>query len=81
MRELLRTNDIVLLTYIESLLMDANITPLIADIHTSIMEGSIGAIPRRLLVAAEDEADARRIMREAGLSSHLSGETYHRAGT
>lgn len=80
MRELLRTNDIVLLTYIESLLMDANITPLITDHYTSIMEGSIGAIPRRLLVAAEDEVDARRIMREAGLGIHLTGETCYRAG-
>jgi hypothetical protein len=79
--ELLRTNDIVLLTYIEALLKGENIGVLVMDTHMSIMEGSIGAIPRRLLVPAEDEYEARRIMRDAGLGAHLSeGGGDERAG-
>ncbi len=71
MRELLRTNDIVLLTYIQALLEGARIPAMVADMHTSILEGSIGAIPRRLLVDAEDEDDARQLMIDAGLGQHL----------
>lgn len=74
MRELLRTNDIVLLSYIEWLLEGAGIATLVADVHTSIVDGSIGAIPRRILVDAEDEEEARLVLREAGLGKHLSGE-------
>lgn len=71
MRELLRTNDSVLLTYIEALLDSAHIAAVILDTHTSILDGSIGAIPRRLMVTEEDEEDARRIMIDAGLGQHL----------
>jgi len=49
-----------------ALLADAGITAVVLDAHTSAVEGSIGAIPRRLAVAAEDEAQARRVLREAG---------------
>jgi hypothetical protein len=72
MRELLRTNDLVLLSYITALLQEVNIESMIADTHTSAIEGSIGAIQRRLLVGAEDVAAAKRIMIDAGLAEHLS---------
>ena len=52
MKELLRTTDIVLLTYVNSLLNDACVPAIIADIHVSSVEGSIGAFPRRVLIAA-----------------------------
>jgi hypothetical protein len=74
MKELLRTNDLVLLTYIVSLLRDANISSMIADGQMSAVEGSIGAIPRRLLVAVDDHESAQSIMIEAGLGDHLSGQ-------
>jgi hypothetical protein len=57
MVELLRTNDLVLLSWAEALLAAEGIETLVLDMHTSAIEGSIGAIPRRLVVA---EADARR---------------------
>ena len=65
MKELLRSNDPVRLSWAEALLAAAGIESVIADRHTSIIEGSIGAIPRRILVADEDLARARRLLAEA----------------
>jgi hypothetical protein len=71
MKELLRTTDIVLLTYVNSLLNDACVPVLIADSHVSSVEGSIGAFPRRVLVAAEDWDESISVLTSAGLSDHL----------
>ena len=71
MVELLRTNDIVLIGLIESLLEQARIPVLVADRHISVLEGSIGAFPRRLLVPADWEVRARRLLVEAGLAAEL----------
>jgi hypothetical protein len=38
----------------------------VLDAHISAIEGGIGAFPRRLAVATEDEARARTILSEAG---------------
>ena len=70
MRELLRTNDVVALSFVGALLTDAGIDHLILDGHTSLLEGSIGAIQRRLVVAADDLVPARAVLREADLG-HL----------
>ena len=59
MRELLRTNDVVRLSWAQAMLHEAGIDSLILDHHTSLVEGSIGAIPRRLMVAERDEQRAR----------------------
>lgn len=66
MRELLRTNDVVKLSWLQALLNDAGIETVVLDAHTSIVEGSIGAIPRRLCVAEADLSRARRVLDEAG---------------
>lgn len=66
MRELIRTNDVVKLSWLQALLSDAGIRAVILDTHTSIIEGSIGAIPRRLAVVEEDYERACRVMAEAG---------------
>jgi hypothetical protein len=71
MAELLCTTDIVLLTYVNSLLSGAGIPLLIADMHVSSVEGSIGAFPRRVLIAAEDWHESVDILTEAGLAEHL----------
>jgi hypothetical protein len=71
MRELLRSNDAVLLSYAESVLQEQSIVCLLADQHISVIEGSIGAFPRRLLVKEEDWSAARRALREAGLEAWL----------
>jgi Putative prokaryotic signal transducing protein len=68
MRELLITNDPVLLSYVGSLLADQDIAAVIFDQHMSLMEGSIGAFPRRLLVADDAWPLATRVMQDAGLS-------------
>jgi len=65
MQELLRTNDLVRLSWIEALLTDAGIGCLVLDQHTSLVEGSIGAIPRRLMVAERDHRRAQSLVAEA----------------
>ena len=60
MREIVRTNDPVLISAIEALLSGAQIPCLVLDQNMSVLEGSIGMLPRRILVADEQEAEARR---------------------
>jgi hypothetical protein len=62
MKEVLRTNDVVFLSWVDALLADAGIDAVILDTHTSILEGSIGALPRRLMVLDEDLDAARRLI-------------------
>jgi hypothetical protein len=66
MRELLRTNDPVKLSWLQALLADSGIEAVVLDTHTSIVEGSIGAIPRRLCVLEEDLARANQVLEDAG---------------
>lgn len=73
MVELLRTNDAVLISYVEALMREAGIEIFVADRNMSILEGSIGILARRVLVAEEDEAAARRILSEAGIAGELRG--------
>ncbi len=67
MKILLQTNDAVLISFIESLLSEANIAHAVLDGHMSIMEGSIGILPRRVLVEDEDWERAVEIVTEAGV--------------
>lgn len=69
MIELIRSNDLVLISYICALLAEADIESLIFDQHTSILEGSVGAIPRRIMISRADVWRARHILREAGLEA------------
>lgn len=71
MQELLRTNDIVLLQVIGNLLEAENIPHFIADQYMSAMEGSVGFLPRRVMVAKDQLARARRLMDGAGLGAQL----------
>ncbi|MCD1265199.1 hypothetical protein B5M44_08930 [Shinella sumterensis] len=71
MIELIRTNDAVLLSFAESLMKEAGIHCLIADQGMSILEGSLGMLPRRFLVESDREEEARRILRDAGLAAEL----------
>lgn len=64
--ELLRSNDVVRLSWLTALLSEAGIEAILLDAHTSIVEGSIGAIPRRLVVRDDDAVRARRVLAEAG---------------
>ena len=60
MREIVRTNDAVLITAIEALLTGANIRHVVLDRNMSVLEGSIGMLPRRILVEDEQESRARQ---------------------
>lgn len=71
MHELIRTNDPVILSYAESLMKDAGIHCLIADQAMSILEGSLGMLPRRFLVENDRADQARRILTDAGLGGEL----------
>ena len=71
MRELIRTNDAVLLSFVESLLRDAGIAALVADQNISIVEGSIGVFPRRVQVRQADWGRATEVLTAAGLGGHL----------
>lgn len=66
MKELLRTNDPVRLSYVEAILAAAGIESVVLDQHTSIVEGSIGAIQRRIMVAERDHGRAKLLLSEAG---------------
>lgn len=65
MKELLRTNDPVLLSWLMARLEEAAIEAVVFDAHMSVLEGSIGALPRRLMVMDEDFARAQAIVEEA----------------
>jgi len=65
MKELLRTNNFVYLSFAEAVLKDAGVEALIFDNHMSVMEGSLGVLPRRLMVADEDLARAKTLLAEA----------------
>ena len=71
MKELLRTNDPVLLTWLAALLRDQGVESVVFDTHTSVLEGSANAIPRRMMVINDDYDAARRILIEAGEGAAL----------
>ena len=71
MHEIIRTNDAVLLSFAQSLMKDAGISCMIADQAMSILEGSLGMLPRRLLVESDRAQEARRILSDAGLGDEL----------
>ena len=72
MIELFRSNDAVLISFAEALLKEAGIGHATFDQNMSVVEGSLGILPRRMLVPREDLQTARRILIEAGLGSELS---------
>ena len=72
MVELMRTNDLVLISFVETLLRQAGVAFFVADQHMSAVEGSLGFLPRRIMIDSGAEERARRLMREAGLAGELS---------
>jgi hypothetical protein len=64
MRDVLKTNNAVLLNFAQVLLADAGIEAVIFDGHVSVMDGSLGILPRRLMVADDDFSRAERLIKE-----------------
>jgi hypothetical protein len=71
LRELVRTNDLVLISAVGALLDGANIHHMVLDENMSIVEGSLGLLQRRILVNDEDNNAARRLLTDAGLAHEL----------
>ena len=71
MRELVRTNDSVLVSAVEALLDSAAIPHLVLDQNMSVLEGSLGILPRRVLVGDDYLGAARRLLQDAGLGHEL----------
>ena len=73
MIELIRTNDVVILSFVQSLLRDAGIECLLADQNMSVLDGSIGVLPQRILVPTDDADEARSILADAGIGNEIRG--------
>jgi hypothetical protein len=71
MIELLRTNDLVLISAVEAVLSDSGIEIFVADQFMSAVEGSLGFLPRRVLVHSEDAKRARTALLDAGFAREL----------
>ena len=71
MKELVRTNDPVIISFIEALMRDAGIGFMVADQNMSVLDGSIGILPRRVMVDADKADAARRILTDAGIANEI----------
>jgi hypothetical protein len=71
MKELLRTNNAVFLSWITAVLRAEGVDPIVFDAHSAVMDGSISAVRRRLMVADEDYERARRIIEDVGEADRL----------
>jgi hypothetical protein len=71
MEEIVRTNDLVLISFVESLLREAGIRYVVADQNMSVIEGSLGILPRRVLVDSDSVEEARGLLTEAGIGAEL----------
>ena len=75
MRELIRTNDQVLVSAVGALLDGAGIGHMVLDRNMSVLDGSLGAIPVRIVVVEDDIKQAQRVLRDAGLGHELRPDT------
>lgn len=74
LRELVRTNDLVLVSAVGALLDGADIHHVVLDQNMSILEGSLGMLQRRILVNDEDNRAARKLLTDAGLAHELRAD-------
>ncbi len=69
--DIIRTNDLVLISHVEAILTAERVRYFVADGHMSALEGAIGMLPRRIMVETDQAPRARRLLIEAGLESEL----------
>lgn len=74
MCEIIRSNDPVLLGFAQVLLRDAGLDAVLMDQNMSVLEGSIGILQRRLMVASDDFAEARRVLIDSDLGKWMSSD-------
>ncbi|WP_119301418.1 putative signal transducing protein [Dongia deserti] len=66
MKEIARSTDPVRLSFLSALLADGGITSVLFDTHASIVQGSLGVLPQRLMVADDEYNEAVAILKSAG---------------
>tara|TARA_Y100001970_G_C14179209_1_gene828821 strand:- start:942 stop:1160 length:219 start_codon:yes stop_codon:yes gene_type:complete len=66
MKELFSTNDITKVVYAETILNSNDIVSFVLDMNTSVLEGSIGILPRRLMVLSVDYERASELLNDFG---------------
>jgi hypothetical protein len=71
MKEIMRTNDAVLVSAVGALLDAADIHHMVLDQNMSVLEGSLGILPRRVLVPDDEVTRARQLLHDAGLAHEL----------
>ena len=71
MREIVKTNNEVLLSFLQTLLDESGILNIVLDRNMSALEGSVGMLPRRLLVEHDRYDQACRLLREADLGQWI----------
>ncbi len=71
MEEILRTNDIGVIAFASALLRAEDIDCFEFDVHMSVLDGSLGVLPRRLMVGRRDAFRARAVLRDNGLEKEL----------
>lgn len=74
-REIIRSNDPVLMSFVRATLADEGVEFIVLDGNMSVLEGSLGILAARILVADDDAVRARRALVESGLSNELRPET------
>ena len=67
MKELLRTNDAVLISFVESIMKEAQVGHVVLDTHMSVVDGSLGILPRRIMVDDDSLRQARRLLDDLGI--------------
>jgi Putative prokaryotic signal transducing protein len=85
MRPIVVTTDPVLLSFAKTILADAQIEAVELDLHTSAIEGSLGVLPRRLVVSSAAWTAARDALVAAGIGDEIfdddAGHTATSSGT
>jgi hypothetical protein len=71
MEEIIRTNNIGVIAFATALLRAEDIDCFVFDVHTSVLEGSLGVLPQRLMVARRDAFMARAALRDNGLGAEM----------
>lgn len=71
MKEILRTNDPTIIAFATALLRGEDIECFVLDVHMSVLEGTIGLFPKRLMVARENHFRASAILRDNDIEIEL----------
>ncbi len=71
MEPILKTTNPATLSFVEAILKEARIDSVVLDQHASLIDGSIGAVPRRVMVLSEDKAAAIRALELAGIGDEV----------